>query len=80
MEDKNIGGVFMSIGSNTLGVNGMSCKNCEDAIRKSVGSLRGVDRIAVDLIAKDVVVEYDSDKVTIEEIKQSIQEQGYDVV
>jgi copper chaperone CopZ len=42
--------------------------------------MRGVDRISVDLQGKQVTVEYDSDKVTIEEIKQTIQNQGYGVV
>jgi len=70
----------MSIAYNTLDVNGMTCSNCEHAVKKSVGALSGVDRVTVDLKAKNVVVEYDSDKVTIQEIKQTIQNQGYNVV
>ena len=70
----------MSKSLNTLDVNGMSCSHCEHAVKKSVGAMRGVDRVSVDLKMDQVMVEYDSDKVTIEEIKQTIQDQGYDVV
>ena len=77
---KNERNVVVSKSLNTLDVNGMSCSNCEHAIRKSVGAMRGVDRISVDLQGKQVTVEYDSDKVSIEEIKQTIQNQGYGVV
>jgi copper chaperone len=70
----------MSKSLNTLDVNGLSCSNCEHAVKKSVGAMGGVDRVSVDLKKNQVMVEYDSDKVTIEEIKQTIQDQGYDVV
>ncbi|MDF2632222.1 MAG: copper chaperone [Caproiciproducens sp.] len=70
----------MSKTSKTLDVNGMSCSNCEHAVKKSVGALSGVDHISVDLRKNQVMVEYDSDKVELEQIKQAIQDQGYGVV
>ncbi|OGO83786.1 MAG: copper resistance protein CopZ [Clostridiales bacterium GWD2_32_19] len=58
----------------------MSCSHCENAIKKSVGALAGISKIGVDLKEKSVTVEYDADKVETDEIKEAIEDQGYDVV
>jgi len=63
----------------TLDVEGMSCSHCENAVKKAVGALNGVGSISVDLKGKKVTVEYDSEKVTVESIKDAIEDQGYDV-
>lgn len=63
----------------TLNVEGMSCSHCENAVKKSVGALNGVSNVSVDLRGKKVTVEYDPDKVTIEHVKVTIEDQGYDV-
>jgi copper chaperone len=62
-----------------LTVNGMSCSHCENSIKKSVGALNGVDSVRVDLKGKKVYVEYDSEKVNIDVITETIEDQGYDV-
>lgn len=62
-----------------LTVNGMSCSHCENSIKKSVGALNGVDSVRVDLKGKKVYVEYDPEKVTEKTIKDTIEDQGYDV-
>jgi Cu+-exporting ATPase len=79
VETKNNGGLLMSKESKILNVNGMSCSHCENTIKKHVGGLNGVDNVAVDLEAKKVTVEYDPDKVTIDTIKETIEDQGYEV-
>jgi copper chaperone len=63
-----------------FGVEGMSCEHCVNAITKSVKALPGIAKIAVDLAAKSVVVEYDSSQTTLDKIKDEIEEQGYDVL
>ena len=63
----------------TLKVEGMSCSHCENAVKKSVGELNGVDSVEVDVKGKSVTVEFDSSKVTVELIKDTIEDQGYDV-
>jgi copper chaperone len=60
-------------------VEGMSCSHCENAVKKAVGALNGVDSVAVSLIDKKVTVEFDPEKVTIDIIKDTIEDQGYDV-
>lgn len=63
----------------TLNVEGMSCSHCENAVKKSVGALNGVSSVAVDLKGKKVTVEFDPEKVTVNTIKDTIEDQGYDV-
>jgi copper chaperone len=63
-----------------LNVEGMSCSHCVNAVNKAVGALDGVRGVMVDLKAKTVTVEYDDSKVTLENIKNEIEDQGYDVV
>ncbi|NLM58391.1 MAG: copper chaperone CopZ [Clostridium sp.] len=62
-----------------LTVNGMSCSHCENSIKKAVGDLKGVNGVKVDLKDKKVSVEYDADKVTLDTIIETIEDQGYDV-
>ena len=62
-----------------LTVNGMSCSHCENSIKKFVGSLDGVDSVEVDLKGKKVSVEYDTEKVSLDMISETIEDQGYDV-
>ena len=62
-----------------LNVEGMSCSHCENSIKKSVGALNGVEKVMVDLKLKKVTVEYDFEKVNIQTIKDTIEDQGYEV-
>ena len=61
-------------------VEGMSCSHCEDAVKKAVKALEGVDQVSVSLEDKTVSVDYDSKAVSLDSIKQAIEDQGYDVV
>ncbi|UJF32732.1 copper ion binding protein [Paenibacillus hexagrammi] len=61
-----------------LKVDGMSCNHCVSAIEKAMREL-GAEG-SVNLTAKEVTVQYDDSKVTVNAIKEAIEEQGYDVV
>jgi len=63
-----------------INVEGMSCEHCVNAITKAVKALPGIAKVAVDLAAKSVMVEYDSSKTPLDKIKAEIEERGYDVV
>lgn len=69
----------MSKEISTLIVEGMSCSHCENSVKKAVGALNGVDSVAVDLKSKKVTVEYDVERVSLDTIKDTIEDQGYDV-
>ncbi|WP_394239370.1 copper chaperone CopZ [Niallia oryzisoli] len=63
----------------TLNVEGMSCGHCVKAVEGSVGKLNGVASVKVSLENKSVDVEYNADEVTLDTIKETIDDQGYDV-
>ena len=62
-----------------LNVEGMSCSHCENRVKKAVSAINGVSNVTVDLAGKTVTVEYDSSAATVKQIKDAIEEQGYDV-
>ena len=64
----------------TLNVQGMSCGHCVKAVETSVGALAGVQEVNVDLAQAKVIVAYDEATVSVDQIKETIDEQGYDVV
>ncbi|MDE6473843.1 MAG: cadmium-translocating P-type ATPase [Clostridia bacterium] len=61
-------------------VNGMMCSHCESRVNKAVGALDGVFFVSADSSKGIVDVEFDKDKVTLEQIKMAIVEQDYEVV
>ena len=63
----------------TLNVEGMSCGHCVKAVEGSVGALNGVSTVKVDLENKKVDVEFNQDEVTLDVIKETIDDQGYEV-
>jgi copper chaperone len=63
----------------TLNVQGMSCGHCVNSIEGSVGQLKGVTKVKVHLENGNVDVEFNDKEVTLEKIKETIDDQGYDV-
>jgi copper chaperone len=63
----------------TLNVEGMSCGHCVKAVEGSVGELNGVSAVKVNLENKTVDIEYNGAEVTLDVIKETIDDQGYDV-
>jgi copper chaperone len=63
----------------TLNVTGMSCGHCVKAVEGSVGELQGVKSVKVHLDSGKVDVEYNSEEVSLDTIKETIDDQGYDV-
>lgn len=63
----------------TLQVQGMSCGHCVKAVEGSVGELAGVSNVTVHLESGKVDVAYDAEKVSLDTIKETIDNQGYDV-
>lgn len=61
-------------------VEGMSCENCVNAIETNVNELNGVSTVDVTLDAGEVSVEFDEAKVSLDQIKETIEDQGFDVV
>lgn len=61
-----------------LKVEGMSCGHCVNSIESNVGKLNGVSLVKVDLTNDEVTVEFDNEE-TLKQIKETIEDQGYEV-
>ncbi|MEK3979727.1 copper chaperone CopZ [Psychrobacillus sp. FSL K6-2836] len=64
----------------TLNVQGMSCGHCVSSVEGSVGKLDGVNEVKVHLESGKVDVTFEEDKISLDVIKETIDDQGYDVV
>lgn len=62
-----------------LNVKGMSCGHCVNSIERSVGELQGIKSVKVHLEAGNVDVEFNPSEVSLSEIKETIDDQGYEV-
>lgn len=63
----------------TLKVQGMTCGHCKMSVEGALKKLDGVSAAEVDLEAGTVDVTFDEAKVTVDAMKEAIEEQGYDV-
>lgn len=63
----------------TLQVQGMTCGHCVKSVENSVGGMNGVERVLVELTNGTVAVEYNENEVNVQEIKDTIEDQGYTV-
>ncbi|MDM7913481.1 MAG: heavy metal-associated domain-containing protein [Methanotrichaceae archaeon] len=58
-------------------VAGMACAGCSGAVEKALSGIDGVKEARVDLAKKTAFVEYDSGRITVEDLKKAIQGAGY---
>ncbi len=62
-----------------LNVPAISCNHCKMAIEGAVRDIEGVVSVDVEVPEKTVSLEYDPDQVDLEEVKDTIEEEGYEV-
>ncbi|MGE5424174.1 MAG: heavy metal translocating P-type ATPase [Syntrophothermus sp.] len=70
----------MSIVKEIYPVQGMSCASCAGSIQSSLSATPGVKEAGVNLAAENVVVEYDPDKISIQDIEKAVSNLGYKLV
>ena len=63
----------------TLSVPAIHCDNCKNSIEGAVNGVDGVSTASVSVEDKTVTVAYDEGTVGLDAIKQTIEEQGFDV-
>ena len=63
----------------TLSVPAIHCDNCKNSIEGAVGGLDGVSTASVSVEDKTVTVAFDEGTVGLDAIKETIEEQGFDV-
>ena len=64
----------------TIPVLGMMCAGCAANVERRMNGIEGVERAAVNLATRTVLVEYDETRVTPEKMKEEIERAGYDLV
>src|SRR5699024_5619491 len=63
----------------TLGITGMSCAACSSRVEKVLNKMDGVEA-QVNLTTEKATVDYDSEKASIEDITEKIENVGYGVL
>jgi copper chaperone len=62
-----------------LTVTGMTCGDCENAVKRAVGKLQGVEAVTADHHTNQVGVQFDAAQVTPQRIREEIEAVGYEV-
>jgi P-type Cu+ transporter len=63
----------------TLKIFGMTCKHCVRHVTTALEEVYGVTDVKVDLETNSAQLVYDEDKVSMEDLAETIQEAGYSV-
>ncbi|MBN8210123.1 copper chaperone CopZ [Bacillus sp. NTK071] len=63
----------------TITIEGMTCNHCKKAVETALTELNGVSGVEVDVEKGKADVSYDSSKVTVSEMSEAVEDQGYDV-
>lgn len=63
-----------------LSIKGMTCAACAQRIEKTVRKLSGIGQATVNLASEKLFVEYDSQSLPLETIKEAISKIGYEAV
>ncbi|MBE3582475.1 MAG: heavy-metal-associated domain-containing protein [Thermoanaerobacteraceae bacterium] len=58
----------------------MTCSHCQMTVQKALQGLAGVERVEVNLEAKEAVVTYKPDRVGLQDLKEAVTRAGYEVV
>jgi copper chaperone len=62
-----------------LNVPDISCEHCERAITNALTPVEGIQSVRVDIPEKQVRVDYDDRQVSVERMKDILQEEDYPV-
>ena len=60
-----------------IGVEGMTCEGCENAVKKSIETLEGIAEVSASHVDSVAVVKYDATKTSPEDIQGKIADAGY---
>ncbi|KAK9475286.1 E1-E2 ATPase-domain-containing protein [Dipodascopsis tothii] len=64
--------------TSTYSVDGMTCGSCTVSIETAVGAMDGVESVAVSLITERATVRHNADVVSVDAIKEAIEDCGFD--
>ncbi len=61
----------------TLEIEGMHCEGCSSRLEKMLNNLEGVNFANVSLENKKAIIKYDENQITLDQIKQEIEDIGF---
>ena len=64
----------------TIPVVGMACSACSANVEKKLNSLAGISSASVSLPGRSVLIDYDPTTISLEKMKQAVNDIGYDLV
>ena len=64
----------------TIPVIGMACSVCAANVERKLNSLEGITSATVSLAGRTALIDYDPEKITLEDMKREISNAGYDLV
>lgn len=64
----------------TIPVIGMACSVCAANVERKLNSLEGINSATVSLAGRTALIDYDPEKITLEDMKREISNAGYDLV
>jgi len=64
----------------TIAILGMMCAGCSARVEKRLNELEGIQSAAVNLSARTALVEYDPQKISLQQMKDELGKIGYDMV
>lgn len=65
--------------TSVLNVPDISCEHCQRTITQALTPVEGVQGVRVDIPARQVTVEYDAAQVSVDTMKEVLQEEDYPV-
>ncbi len=69
----------MAVKKVTIDVLGMTCAACSARVERAIKKLEGVIDSSVNLLAQNATVEFDKDKLSVDDIVKTIEKTGYEV-
>jgi copper chaperone len=59
---------------------GMYCATCKPIVEKQLRGEQAIKKIDIDFMTDSVIVQYDADLITKEQIKKRLEDSGYEFV
>ncbi|KAF3913797.1 hypothetical protein ABW21_db0200607 [Orbilia brochopaga] len=64
--------------TSTIGIEGMTCGACTDAVERALSANKGVIAVQVSLVMNRAVVQHDSDFISAEKLAEIVEDHGFD--
>ncbi len=62
-----------------LNVKGMTCAACVVSVERATKKLDGVSNVVVNLTTEKLIIDYDTEKLSLEDIKKAVENVGYEI-